>query len=1019
MAVKHRYVLTLNTVFWLVSFGLFGQIESMSDAPIPCDKVFAIDGDVAIGADYLVHYRTLKTFNLGTGAILSSIDKVVYKSLEVDGVWYFLLLDVLMTQGGDIYAFQEGELSVVNYSEPVLDLLSVSGLNQLLAVTESGFVVIDDGQVITEIVLDSELLNMVPRGSQFLGLTEGSYYSFNADFSISESFEIPSGLKSFDGAILNDVLLLTGEVEEDKERPLTLLNTANGELMSVSDSSGSQARPLSFATPKGHSGNHFFIAGCGQIAVSQFNYTHPTEAGFIDHETGIYTPSNFRPGLWQDVVQPIAIASSGGLLVFGRMGMEGIEPYAIEGTRIEPVADLYPGWGGSIDLLVANTANYIGGSQFTPDAFEVVVKDGVAYFAARSPLLGLQVWRSDGTAEGTYAITRENVYNKGCDRCAIGLSQGELLLTALDRAGARILYRIDENAQAVYTETDHTRNWEISYSKNPTYFGGVTYFESDHPKVHLAQDGSSLLVLKKTEMWYGTVSLNHKWVMPGEKIQGFYARTFIQTLNPDGSLRSSASIRAREDQERTVGRSYLHGRTYALVSHRPADTWVNERQLMEPREGHHIIELDDQGTEIKSTFLPTGGKDRFEIAQVEVSADGIYVLGMADRNFTFGGAYSNTIAQGYVRAVLMKFDLDHNLLWVSDSGLDQDIFGSGLQSLVVGKDFVYMASGGTSYSVWSSCAYSEWPYQISSFRTDSGVRQWTRQISANDVTRITNLELVGGEWLWIGGYTRGDLSTGSEQLFIQPNYVQCSYNGFLLCIQAHENSVSYFSHSDPTRAKFIQDLRFYEDHLYALSLVYEKDPFPMPIYGVNGRWNVQFDKLTNGGVKVDSLVWPTAISTWDLSERLQENKFSFDFHPDGGIVLAVDQLLNGRIDGFYSPPSSPGYTSFNSWLIQRRDIVPLVSATLPPSAVSLNEFRIYPNPVFSDAFVLELPKEDVEQYDRLIMTDINGRVVSSRNLNGSSSSRFISVDTGLANGLYLIQLEGSRRSDVKKLVLQR
>jgi hypothetical protein len=393
---------------------------------------------------------------------------------------------------------------------------------------------------------------------------------------------------------------------------------------------------------------------------------------------------------------------------------------------------------------------------------------------------------------------------------------------------------------------------------------------------------------------------------------------------------------------------------------------------------------------------------------------------MADRSFTMGGAYDDDIGQDFLRAVLMKFDFNHNLLWISDSGLDQDIFGSGLQSLVTGDESVYIASGGTSYNVRSSCGFSEWPYQISSFRADSGERQWTRRIEANDVTRITNMALVGEQWLWVGGSTRGDLTIGDSRLDQVSNYLDCSYNAFLLCINVQENQVSFFSHSDPNRAKFPQDLAVHDDHIYVLSSVYEESSFPMPINGYNGRWNLQIDKLTNGGVTVDSLMWPTQIRSSSLTDRLWRNKFGFDFHSDGGVVIGATQLFNGGIDGFYSPASAPELNSnFNTWSMQRRDIDQLQSAEFQLVTTDYSEFEMYPNPLNTDAFVLELPPRDAEKYDQLIMTDLHGRIVGFQNLSGPFGSRLISVDGALSNGTYLIQLVGTSRSVVKKLVLQR
>ena len=1012
---KVIFLIIISAVFSCISAQC--QIESLTDAQIPCNKVLAIDGDVAVGCNHSTFFKTLKVFSLKNGNVISTIEKKLIKEIRQNEIHYFLLQEQ-GTSEGELYYFQEGALIAVDYDQTIFNIFKVPGINSLVGTTSQGFVLISNGILIEEVIIGAQVYNIKSHAGGYMAITKGSYFLLDSGFSIIETYEFPSGLSSFGGEEINGILLLSGDINEENQRPLSLYNIETSELYSVVDSSGNEALPNFFAVPRGLAGNHFFIAGSYQINPAQYTYTHPTEAAFINPVNGIYTPANFRPQLYQNLVQPTVVESANGPVVFGRMGFEGIEPYSIRNQKIEILKDIYPGYGGSLELLVENPAN-LGNQAIHLNVFDLVEKDGIVFFAAQSPFLGAQIWRTDGTHDGTYALTEIEIERKGFEECYLSLDDGQILLTILYRDETRKLYALDDNAKPVFTDLNKDKNWEASYVRNPESTSGTVFRDGQHPGVHLAKDGTSVLVLNRTDMWQDVISYNHKWALPSKRIQGFYARTVIQTINADGSLRSSATIRANENEQRTVGRSFDSGHIYALVSHSPSETWVNEVLLSQSQKGHYLIELDNSGNEIKSTFIPTGGKDRIRISNIEVTNEGIYVLGMADRNFDLNGVYSNDITAGNLRAVLLKFNLNHELVWIADSGQDQYVFGSGLQSLVVGDESVFLSSGGTSYSVTSSCAFSSWPYVIAGFNKYSGDKTWRQVLFSTDVTRITNMVVINEQSLWLAGYSRGDLTLGNRQLDLISNYFSCGYNDFLVNLDAQTGTVRYLGHTDPSRQKFVQDIQFNKDHLYTLSMVYEEDSFLSPIYETNNHCTLQLDKYTSGGLKVDSLIWPTSIFRSSLGSILKEVRFGFDIHPDKGIVLAGNEIANGTLDGFYSPScTDPGYY-LNSWLMQRREIDDLENATLEPVASKENEFRIYPNPVTDGSFVLDIPTRNVSAYNQLIITDIQGRPCVNYTLNGTQSARLIHLDENLANGVYIVQLIGNSKSISNKLVLQR
>lgn len=1019
MQLSNRCPILFTVLSVCMSLCAFGQIERLTDAQIPCDKVYAVQGNVAVGADYVLNrYEDLVLFDAKSGTIFETFEKRVQKAFSHGGIYWFLLSEPANNSPLELYLFENGQLLPAASDQVLNDLYFEPALQAVLGITAQGFVVFDHGELLTEVEMGARLLGLHTHGAGFLAVTENSYFILNTDFSQAGSFSIPGGLESFMGAALGEVLLLTTPAEPFAVRSLSLYNIATAELYPVVNTAGEADSLEYFVLPKGVYDGHFFVAGSGQI-TAQNAMTTPTDAGFINATTGAYTETNSRLGLRKGVVNPVVSESANGPLIFARMGIEGVEPYAISDQKIEIVKDIYEGFGGSVDLSVQNALN--SNPLMRPAAFELAESGGLVYFSARSKHLGHQLWRTDGTEEGTFAITDDDVENKGFEKCFLSKDGKAVLLTILHRDGSRQLYKIAENPTPVYPDVDAERNWEVAYATHPIIQSGTSYIDMLHPGVYPAKDGSSALILRRAGAFSDHISFNHKWVLPANISQHFDANTAVQVLAADGSLKMSTLIRAREDQERTVGRAYTSGHFYLLVSHRPFDTFVDGNVLNEPREGHHLIELDENGRYVKSTFLPTGGKDHISFSQIKITEDAIYILGMAENSFTLNGAYENTVSPGKVRAVVMKYNLNHSLQWISDSGLDQDIFGSGLQQLEVGEDAVYIASGGTSYSVWSSCANSEWPYQISRFDALTGNFQWRTSLEANDVTRIPSMAVVGDQWLWIGGYTRGDLAIGDRRLDLVPNFMNCGYNGFLLCLNTASGTSSFFRHTDPSRAKFIQDIKFHGDHLYALSLVYEEDLFPVPIFGTDGRWNLQMDKVTNGGLKVDSLIWHTSVSRLHIDDRLRDHKFGFDFHPDGGVVLAAQEISNGIIDGFTSPSSEAVWRYMNSWLIQRRDIQELEDAALPPEVLPPGgrEFEIYPNPLTGNSLVLKIPAEDLDKYDRIVLTDLQGRQCMQQNLSGPFESRLIEVDGALANGVYIVELKGSARSAAVKLVLKR
>lgn len=497
-----RQITFLFSLYFLLGFNLssYCQLELLSDIDIPCDKVFAVQGDIALGADHEVHFRDVKTFDLNTGITLSENDKIIRKSIEIGERVYLLLDESLPEQSSTVHVFMEGQLLQLDYPKPVIDLLAIQNSELLLGITDDGFIVLDNGVIIREVVLGASILDLVPYQEGYLGISNSSYFFFDEGLELQTGNSLPEGLSSFGGACKGNSLLLKGTVADDLRHELYVYDLVNGSTLNVIDSSGNQVFLHSFSIPQNYSGNEFFLSGCGQVMLGLAHFSVVTESGFVDPASGIYTDFSFRPDIMQNVVRPVTKQTPNGTMVFGRMGIEGVELYAVSEQGISVIEDIYPGYGGGVDLLIPNTANMIGGQHFTPQAFELIESGENVYFAARSPHLGLQIWKSDGTSESTFPITKENIVFKGYRKCFLSSNHGNVLASLHLKNGRKKLYKIEPDAQEVNISINQDENWEVVYARSPSVTSFTRYGSLTHPKVNLAQDGSSMLFLEKSDL---------------------------------------------------------------------------------------------------------------------------------------------------------------------------------------------------------------------------------------------------------------------------------------------------------------------------------------------------------------------------------------------------------------------------------------------------------------------------------------------------------------------------------------
>jgi ELWxxDGT repeat protein len=165
------------------------------------------------------------------------------------------------------------------------------------------------------------------------------------------------------------------------------------------------------------------------------------------------------------------------LLFFAQDAAHGYELWRTDGTDsgTHMIKDIFPGPTGSADV------------QYT-ELQSLTVMGGVAYFFARNTASNYELWRTDGTLEGTYQLVEINPGTAG-SRNALGLNKpymlaiGNTLYFAASNGSDGIGYGTELwKSDGTAAGTMMVANLNSSGGSNPgllTNIGGVLYFTGD------------------------------------------------------------------------------------------------------------------------------------------------------------------------------------------------------------------------------------------------------------------------------------------------------------------------------------------------------------------------------------------------------------------------------------------------------------------------------------------------------------------------------------------------------------
>jgi ELWxxDGT repeat protein len=180
------------------------------------------------------------------------------------------------------------------------------------------------------------------------------------------------------------------------------------------------------------------------------------------------------------------VAKAHGVVYFGADdGVHGEELWRSDGTPIgtHMVKDINPAGSSLPGTTVTYGAESRVGSSRRPDSFVTV--DGILYFSAVEHASGTELWRTDGTEDGTWRVKNINRTPKADDPTRDGSSwpgwltryKGTVLFAAQGRGTGVELWRSDGTGPGTYRVKD-IRPDAPSYPGDLTRLGNRVFFRA-------------------------------------------------------------------------------------------------------------------------------------------------------------------------------------------------------------------------------------------------------------------------------------------------------------------------------------------------------------------------------------------------------------------------------------------------------------------------------------------------------------------------------------------------------------
>jgi ELWxxDGT repeat protein len=716
----------------------------------------------------------------------------------------------------------------------------------------------------------------------------------------------------------------------------------------------------------------------------------------------IYSSSLPLTGSYHDNTEFIGV----GKMLFVRLAKHdtGTELFSIRGDSLELIKDIYPGFGSSLEMYGINWWR--------------VVNDQL-YFTATHPHSGKEVWRSDGTAEGTVRVT--NLMDGASGPANLQVFDGPenvlLLLTRIQRTYT--LNSLNTSNAESLTEIGYPEDhWGRLFGLQDLYGSTVGHY-GNPSRLHAHEFGlyafkPAVDLNNRFKTWNSISTSDQINLNTNDGWQEGRLANIVHALDKEGNIKWINSLEAKKNHTKTAV-CPSSGLLYIVYHHDNLSKW-GEQDLSHPGLATGLLCVDTTGRVIWNKFLNPGRE--IYVQDMKLTDERIVIMGYYHGELALSdeikiGAYYQP---QYFYAAL---DLNGDPLYAHNNEMESfDQFSTNGHLAVSTKHQIALACHSeVSVNLWSSCAFKDWSVSIHGFDPTDGNLQWYKTMSCTDIVKVNDAAVDAVGTIWLIGDFRGTLTMDSNSLIAQGESA-CPRNGFIAQISRSGQSIRLMRLGENDQQLPIA-LYPKSETMELLKFTSELDPPSGMLAPYIQRRPVIIEKSTlllSGAVLGEERMMSTTgawQTIWD-QDVLQKVSADFAYFPgeadrytllfEGGIV---DTLVT-----FGAQSSSEPF-----FIIQRPDQKYEVPSELFPAPDKDDSFTIFPNPSHTGLFQIVLNPDKVWAVEYVEIYDATGRSILQIPYNSGDAFAYVQIPEATANGIYFISLQGENRRETKRLLL--
>lgn len=459
-------------------------------------------------------------------------------------------------------------------------------------------------------------------------------------------------------------------------------------------------------------------------------------------------------------------------------------------TEINLLKDIWSGGGDFKDFLLR---------------YDKSTSDNYLYFPADDGIYGKELWRTDGTTEGTVMI-EDMTPRAGWSTPWVMSNLGdEFFFYAGNDLIGYSLYKVNENAP-ISLPLPYSIDYDwftsmgksgIGYSPYSNYVDEIVVDRLNNTYISGDYNRGNMSIFDDTTF----VQVN--------LLAGGYARDFIASFDNEGKFRWGKNIGgSTAGKEKTIT---LDNSNNLLVAGQIFDNGGFDSLQISFNDGHfYLAKYDFDGNLLWLKQAVIGQKG--EANQIQTDDEGnIYVAGCFS-NFSAKFGALNITANSSPGFFLVKYDKNGNEIWAKNLEYPYeaiDLHGE-VKSVLVDRNKVFTIISQGGYNWGSSCKYSNYNVIVDCHDLD-GNKKWRKDFISDDLTFVTKAAVnQDGDICFVGRY-RGEfylddflLSTSCENS--DSFLARMNSNGKII-------SVKSFLPEDI----FLYDIEFDENDNYYLS----------------------------------------------------------------------------------------------------------------------------------------------------------------------------------------------------------